>query len=163
MEYVGYWHFGRHRKCRPELELVVTHMHFHPYTTMSHKNAATNQPTNKQTYDVTSIWAISWNSWLNCPWLTGCRGVISLALLCKLYILTYMKDARIQERRRARTYVHLHFSFRTPAMLFCGTHHVSQQGELLRKLPYSAVGLHNLQGKAIDRTPLRPVHDRTIR
>ena len=60
-----------------------------------------------------------------------------LAVLCKLNILTYMRDARIHEgyrrtitsrRRRPRTYVHkTHISFRAPAMLlFCGTHHVSQ-------------------------------------
>ena len=48
--------------------------------------------------------------------VTGRRGVILLALLCKPYILTYMKDAGTQ----------LQLSAPAMLLLFCGTHHVSQ-------------------------------------
>ena len=60
---------------------------------------------------------------------TGRRGVISHALLCKPYILTYMNDAPIREGYRKTITSHRRraSSFRAPTMLlFCGTHHVSQ-------------------------------------
>ena len=47
---------------------------------------------------------------------------VSAALLCKPYILTYMKDARIHERYRRTITSHR----RRAAMVFCGTHRVSQ-------------------------------------
>ena len=95
---------------------------------------------------------------------TGRRGLFcySLALLCKPYILTHMKDARIQERhrrtiishrRRARAFVSARVSTKI------STHQLSRAcdvvvlrypsrkstySELLRKMLSSAVGLHHL-------------------
>ena len=76
-------------------------------------------------------------------YVTGRRGVMSLALLSKPYILTYMKDARIHEgyrrtitshRRRARTYDVV--VLRSPSC--------KSNIESCNKLLYSAVGLRHL-------------------